>query len=87
MKSILQTDWNEVARVANFKTSKYARDTWTVVKNKLIGADASGGQSTPAPTTPAKGKAGKKGTSQKRKKRDGMCWFPASLLLWTLTSQ
>lgn len=32
-----QTDWDKVARVANFKTPKYARDQWTIVKYKLTG--------------------------------------------------
>ena len=31
-----QIDWNEVAKLANFKTSKYARDSWTAVRNKLV---------------------------------------------------
>lgn len=32
-----QTDWDKVARVANFKTPKYARDQWTVIRYKLTG--------------------------------------------------
>lgn len=30
-------DWRAVAERANFKTSKYARDSWTIVRKKLIG--------------------------------------------------
>lgn len=37
-----QISWDEVARKANMKTSKYARDRWTVVSNKIIAGEGGG---------------------------------------------
>lgn len=54
-----QTDWDKVARVANFKTPKYARDQWTIVKYKLTGTIAS------------KERKSNLNPSRKRKKREG----------------
>lgn len=67
---LLQTNWEEVARVANFKTSKYARDQWTIVRNKLI---ATGNKATGKSPSPIKSPA--KGTPGKRKKSAGMSIF------------
>ncbi|KAM0692340.1 hypothetical protein Q7P36_008541 [Cladosporium allicinum] len=50
-------DWEKVASVANFKTPKYARDSWNIVKNKLGSASAA--------ATPTSSKAT---PSRKRKK-------------------
>ena len=59
----LQTDWEKVAKVAKFKTPKYARDQWAIIKNKLGGASA---------TSPTAAPARSKGTpSRKRKKFKG----------------
>jgi hypothetical protein len=57
-----QTDWDKVATVAKFKTPKYARDQWAIVKKKL------GGASTSAAATPTSSKAT---PSRKRKKLEG----------------
>ncbi|KAM0717197.1 hypothetical protein Q7P37_007049 [Cladosporium fusiforme] len=63
MKS--SVNWEEVARTAEFKTPKYARDTWAIVRNKLA---AAGGDGTASPAkTPAKNKASKETPSRKRK--------------------
>ena len=53
-------DWEKVASVANFKTPKYARDSWNIVKNKLGSASAA--------ATPTSSKAT---PSRKRKKLEG----------------
>ncbi|KAL1588107.1 hypothetical protein WHR41_03317 [Cladosporium halotolerans] len=55
------TNWEEVARVANFKTSKYARDQWTIVRNKLIATGNNATGESPSPIkSPAKGTPGKR---------------------------
>jgi hypothetical protein len=70
-----QTDWEAVARAANVKTSKYARDQWAIVKNKLCGGGKSktkGDDDSPARTSAKSNKAaGKTPPSRKRKKCDG----------------
>ena len=33
-------DWTTIATKANYPTSKYARDQWALVKNKLLAADS-----------------------------------------------
>ena len=59
----LQTDWEKVAQLAEFKTPKYARDQWAIVRNKLSGASATSAAATPTSN---------RGTpSRKRKKREG----------------
>lgn len=50
------------------KTSKYARDQWSIVRGKLLGADAKAGKATNGggeEGTP-EGKSAKKGTARKR---------------------
>lgn len=37
-----QINWEEIAKEADMKTSKYARDQWTKVRNKLISGDEGG---------------------------------------------
>lgn len=59
-----------MASVANFKTSKYARDQWTVVRNKLTATGTDTAAKSPSPT---KGPA--KGTPGKRKKASGRSIF------------
>lgn len=67
---MVQTDWEKVASAANFKTPKYARDQWTIVKTKLCGGKSSDDAAS-TPNTPTKRKAGKTSESRKRKKRNG----------------
>lgn len=57
-----QTDWEKVAQLAKFKTPKYARDQWAIVKNKLSGASSS------SATTPINNKST---PTRKRKKIEG----------------
>ncbi|KAH9807845.1 hypothetical protein Tdes44962_MAKER06361 [Teratosphaeria destructans] len=54
-------DWSRVAKIADMTTAKYARDTWTVVRNKLMGVRK--------PAARKRGKEGKegKGVTKKRK--------------------
>jgi hypothetical protein len=69
-----QTDWDAVARAANVKTSKYARDQWAIVRNKLCGGGKNktkGDDDSPA-KTPVKSKTtGRTPPSRKRRKREG----------------
>lgn len=68
-----QVNWEDVARAAEFKTPKYARDTWAIVRNKLA---AAGGDGTASPAkTPARNKASKETPSRKRKAIEGMASF------------
>lgn len=66
----VQTDWEKVASVANVKTSKYARDQFAIVRNKLCAGKAKGNTASPR-KTPTKPKAVKAAQPRKRKKRDG----------------
>jgi hypothetical protein len=58
-----QTDWEKVRQLANIKTAKYARDQWTIVKNKLGGASTGSAAATPTSV--------KATPSRKRKKVEG----------------
>jgi hypothetical protein len=58
-----QYDWDKVATVANFKTPKYARDQWAIVKKKLGGASTASAAATPT--------SSKATPSRKRKKLEG----------------
>jgi len=52
-----------VSTLANFKTSKYARDQWTVVRKKLGNVSAGSAAATPT--------SSKATPSRKRKKLEG----------------
>jgi hypothetical protein len=65
-----QTDWEKVASAANFTTSKYARDSWAILKTKLCGGKAKSDTASPR-KTPTKAKAVKATQSRKRKKPEG----------------
>ena len=71
----MQTDWEKVASVANVKTSKYARDQFAIIRNKLCGggkakSDTASPSKTPS-KTPAKSKATKATPSRKHQQREG----------------
>lgn len=60
-----------MAKLANMKTSKYARDTWTTVRNKIVGDRKSGdddGEKADGVDGSTNGSAKKKATGGKRKK-------------------
>jgi hypothetical protein len=65
-----QCDWDKVATVANFKTPKYARDQWAIVKKKLGGASTASAAATPT--------SSKATPSRKRKKPEGKSYHTAS---------
>ena len=70
----VQTDWEKVASVANVKTSKYARDQFAIIKNKLCGGGKAKSDTAPPSKTPIKPKtpkATKATPSRKRKAREG----------------
>jgi len=68
-----QTDWEKVANVANVKTSKYARDQFAIIRNKLCGGGkANSDTASPGKKTPTKPKATKAATPRKRKAREGL---------------
>ena len=67
----VQTDWEQVAKVGNIKTSKYARDQFAIVRTRLCGggkakADTASPSKTPSKTS-TKTKASKVTASRKRK--------------------
>lgn len=84
---LLQTNWEEVARVAKFKTSKYARDQWTIVRNKLIatGNNATGNDASGKSPSPIKSPA--KGTPGKRKRSAGMSIFIRHIKIFDPTNE
>ena len=69
-----QVDWTKIAESANCNTAKYARDKFTLIRNKLIAgaskengsAGGDGGNANGEAVTPD-GKAKKKATPRKRK--------------------
>lgn len=65
-----QCDWDKVATVANFKTPKYARDQWAIVKKKLGGASTASAAATPT--------SSKATLSRKRKKPEGKSYHTES---------
>jgi len=70
LTNAVQTDWEQVAKVGNIKTSKYARDQFAIVRNRLCGGGkAKGDTASPIKTpikTPTKTKASKATPSCKR---------------------
>lgn len=66
----MQTDWQKVASVANVKTSKYARDQFAIVRNKLCGGGKAKSDTASPSKTPTKPKAVKAIQPRKRKKRE-----------------
>jgi hypothetical protein len=71
----VQTDWEKVASVANVKTSKYARDQFAIVRNKLCGGGKAKSDTASPSKTPTKPKATKATQPRKRKKREGEMSF------------
>ncbi|KAF2764994.1 hypothetical protein EJ03DRAFT_355299 [Teratosphaeria nubilosa] len=53
-------DWNRVAEIADMTTAKYARDSWTIVRNKLMGGKKPAAK---------KGKEGKEGKAMTKKRK------------------
>ena len=62
----VQIDWNKVAELANMKTGKYARDSWAILRAKIVGSGKAGGGGGGEDVDDDAGK-GKKSTPKKRK--------------------
>lgn len=71
LTNAVQTDWEKVASVANVKTSKYARDQFAIIRNKLCGGGKAKSDTASPSETPAKAKTTKATPSRKRKKSEG----------------
>lgn len=71
LTNFVQTDWEKVAGVANVKTSKYARDQFAIIRNKLCGGGKAKSDTASPSKTPTEPKATKATQPRKRKKREG----------------
>ncbi|GAB7326032.1 hypothetical protein MBLNU13_g10068t1 [Cladosporium sp. NU13] len=64
-----ETDWEKVASVANVKTSKYARDQFAIIRNKLCGGGKVKSDTASPSRTPTKPKATKSTKATPSRKR------------------
>lgn len=71
LTNAVQTDWENVASVANVKTSKYARDQFAIIRNKLCGSGKAKSDTASPSKTPTKPRGVKATQPRKRKKREG----------------